>query len=449
MNNIFEKQYQEKLTTADEAVKIVRSGDSIFYSEFVMFPETLDAALARRVNELFDVMITSISFTQVPKPIEVDPSGEHFNASDWHCGVVGRRLVERNMAAYKPITYHQGPRIIKKYLETDVAMVLVAPVDENGYFNFSVVNSVTPKYVQNAKKVIVEVNKSVPVCLGGNSESIHISQVDYIVEGGNSELLNLPVVKPNDTDYQIADHVMGEIEDGACIQLGIGGLPNVVGAKIADSDLKDLGVHTEMLCDSYVDMYEAGKITCLRKNIDKGKMAYSFALGTKKLYDFVDNNPSCASYPVSYTNDPRVIALNDKVIAINNAIEVDLFTQVASETAGTRHISGTGGQLDFIFGAFNSHGGKGMICLSSTFMDKDGNIHSRINPTLSKGAVVTVPRAISHYIVTEYGIAQLKGKSTWERAEAMVNLAHPQFRDELIKEAQAMKIWRRTNKQDV
>lgn len=175
-------------------------------------------------------------------------------------------------------------------------------------------------------------------------------------------------------------------------------------------------------------------------------MVYTFALGTQKLYDFLDNNPVCAIYPVNYTNDPRIIALNDKVVAINNALAMDLFTQVASESVETRQVSGTGGQLDFIMGAFHSRGGKGIICFDSTYTDKEGNLHSRIMPTLAPGTIVTLPRSLVQYVATEYGIEQFKGKSTYERAEGLIRLAHPQFRDELIKAADEMKIWRRTNK---
>ena len=255
-----------------------------------------------------------------------------------------------------------------------------------------------------------------------------------------------PQTQASEADMGIAKHVMQLLEDGATIQLGIGALPNIVGSMIAHSDLKDLGVHTEMLADSYVDMYEAGRITGKHKSIDQGKMVYTFAMGSQKLYDFLDNNPAAAIYPVDYTNDPCVIGRNPKVFAINNAIEVDLFTQVSSESSGTRQISGTGGQLDFILGAFNSEGGKGLICISSTYKQKDGTMASRIVPTLSPGSIVTCPRSLVHYVVTEFGYAQMKGKSTWQRAEALINIAHPDFRDQLIKDAEAMGIWRRSNK---
>lgn len=259
-------------------------------------------------------------------------------------------------------------------------------------------------------------------------------------------MIQLPELPISDIDKKIASIVVEQIEDGACLQLGIGAMPNAVGAMIAQSDLKDLGVHTEMLVDSYVDMYNAGRITGRRKQIDQCKMVYTFAMGTNKLYDFLDNNPACAAYPVDYTNNPFIIGQNDNVIGINNAVEVDLYGQVASESSGIRHISGTGGQLDFIFGAYCSKGGKGLICLTSTFKGKDGSLQSRIRPILTPGAIVTVPRSINFYVVTEYGVAMLKGKSTWERAESLINIAHPDLRDELIKEADCMKIWVRSNK---
>ncbi|HNX93143.1 MAG TPA: acetyl-CoA hydrolase/transferase C-terminal domain-containing protein, partial [Syntrophomonas sp.] len=262
----------------------------------------------------------------------------------------------------------------------------------------------------------------------------------------NPKLTNLPALPVSDTDKKIAAHVMELMCDGACVQLGIGAMPNTVGALIAQSDLKDLGVHTEMLCDSYVDMYNAGRISGQKKTLDKGKMVYTFAMGTDKLYNFMDHNPVCACYPVHYCNDPHVIAQNDNVIAINNCLEVDMYGQVASEASAGRQISGTGGQLDFIIGAFHSKGGKPIIALSSTVKKSDGTLMSRITPGLTPGTIVTVPRSITSYVITEYGAVNLKGKSTWERAEALISIAHPNFRDELIKSADQAKIWLRTNK---
>ncbi|MGE5381636.1 MAG: acetyl-CoA hydrolase/transferase family protein [Methylocystaceae bacterium] len=439
--------YRAKSVTPDEAVKVVKTGDMIFYSEFVMFPQVLDAALAKRVNELENVEIRGICYTMPSQAILADPEANHIRQGDYYMGTVSRRLYDNGLCDYIPAAYHQGPRMIRKYINNDVAFVKVGPMDERGYFNLGTSNSVTPASLEKAKKVIVEVNHSIPHCLGGNQELIHINNVDMVVDGGSNPLQEVKPAEPTELDHLIARHILKEIPDGACLQFGIGGLPNAVGALLVDSDLKDLGLHTEMLCDSTVDMVEAGKITGSRKNIDKGKMVYSFCMGTKRLYDFVDNNPSCAIYPVNYTNDPRVIALNDRFIAINNAIEVDIYGQVCSESAGFKQKSGTGGQLDFIFGAFNSHGGKGFICMSSTYRDKNGKLNSRITPYLKPGAIVTVPRTITQYVVTEFGCVQLKAESIWRRAELLISIAHPDFRDELIKAAGEQGIWRRCNKQ--
>jgi butyryl-CoA:acetate CoA-transferase len=439
-------EYRKKLATPDDAARRIKSGDRVFYGEFALFPEAVDEALGDRIAGLEGVDIRSVSFTRIPKPVEKDPERKHVIMNDWHFGKASRYLHEKNLCNYIPITYHQGPRITRKYLDIDVSVITAAPMDKNGYFNFGLANSVTGSHLSKSKTVIVEVNENVPYCMGGNFESIHISGVDCIVEGKNLPLVEVPPTEPRGADAQIAQHIMKEIEDGATLQLGIGGLPNTVGRLIAGSDLKDLGIHTEMLVDSCVDLYEAGRVTGRLKSVDRYKMSYTFALGTKKLYDFLHMNPTCASYPVNYVNDPRVIAFNPKVVAINNALEVDLYSQVCSESAGTRQISGTGGQLDFIFGAFQSKGGKGIISLNSTYTEKDGTVRSRIVPWFRPGSVVTVPRSIVHYVVTEYGIVQLKGCSTWERAEKLIGIAHPDFRDELIRQADEMRIWVRTNR---
>ncbi|BCO25734.1 butanoate coenzyme A-transferase [Rhodoferax lithotrophicus] len=440
------EQYRQKLASAAQAAALVKSGDNIFMGEFAQNVEAVDAALALRQSELREVILTTTTRAKPLKCVEADPGRESFIWNDWHFSGLGRKNGERGLASYVPLCYHQGPQNITLYEEPDVVIVQVAPMDANGFFNLSTSCSLTPAYLSKAKKIVVEVNTQAPRCLGGLDESIHISHVDMVVEGPNSPLLQLPDAQTSEADRLVAGHVMNLIEDGSTIQLGIGALPNIVGSLIAQSDLKDLGVHTEMLADSYVDMYQAGRITGKRKAIDCGKMVYTFAMGTQKLYDFLDNNPAAAIFPVSYTNDPCVIGRNPKVVAINNAIEVDLFTQVASESSGARQISGTGGQLDFITGAYRSEGGKGLICINSTFKKKDGTIGSRIVPTLSPGTIVTCPRSIVHYVVTEFGCAQLKAKSTWQRTEALINIAHPDFREQLVKAAEALGIWRRSNK---
>jgi butyryl-CoA:acetate CoA-transferase len=433
--------------SADEAVKVVKSGDLVHYGEFVMNSMTLDEALAKRVEELRDVVIRTVTCPFPPKVVQADPERKHFIYNDWHFSGASRKLHDKNLCNYIPLVYHEGPTFYERgIVQPDVALLMAGPMDEHGYFNLGTSNSITPAVIDAAKVVVVEVNTSVPRCLGGLRESVHISKVDYIVEGPNRPMIQVPPAPVSEVDKKVAALVTPMIKDGACLQLGIGGMPNAIGAMIAESDLKDLGVHTEMLVDSFVDMYEAGRITGKRKQLDKEKMVYTFAMGTNKLYEFLDNNPMCASYPVSYTNHPFVIAQQDNMVCINNAVQVDLYGQVASESSGPRHISGTGGQLDFIFGSYKSKDGLGLICLSSTYKDEDGSIKSRIVPTLEPGTIVTVPRTINYYVVTEYGVAMLKAKSTWERAEALIAIAHPDFQDELVKQAEAQKIWVRSNK---
>jgi len=446
MTHRVQEQYRQKRCTADQAAALVQSGDTVFMGEFAQTVEAVDAALALRKHELRDVILITTTRARPLKCVEADPTRESFIWDDWHFSGLARKMGERGLASYIPLCYHQGPHNVDRYETPDVVVVQVTPMDSKGFFNFSTSCSMTPAYCRKAKKVVVEVNTNTPRCLGGLDECIHISQVHSVVEGPNTPLLQLPETQASEADRLIAAHVMTLLEDGSTIQLGIGGLPNIVGAMIAQSDLKDLGVHTEMLADSYVDMYEAGRITGKRKAIDRGKMVYTFAMGSQKLYDFLHDNPMTAIFPASYTNDPCVIGRNPKVVAINNAIEIDLFTQVASESAGARQISGTGGQLDFILGAYKSEGGKGLICINSTYKKKDGTIGSRIVPTLSAGTIVTCPRSLVHYVVTEFGYAQLKAKSTWQRTEALIGIAHPDFREQLIKEAEALGIWRQSNK---
>ncbi|MGE5421772.1 MAG: acetyl-CoA hydrolase/transferase family protein [Ignavibacteriales bacterium] len=441
----FNQEYQNKLVSADQAAKIVKTGDWIEYSHFAMAPQTMDEAVSKRVSELFDVKVRGMTTLFTPKVVQMDPTRKHFMYHSWHFSGAERKLHDLGLCNYVPMLFHESPRIYSRYKEPDVAIIAVAPMDEHGFFNLGASNDFTKTAIDKSKKVILEVNDQTPICLGGANESVHISQADMIVET-SWKIPPIPNGKMSDIDQKIASLVMEEIVDGCCLQLGIGAMPNAVGAMIAQSDLKDLGVHTEMLADSYLAMYEAGRITGKNKSLDRGKMVYTFAMGTTDLYEFLDRNPVCASYDVAYTNDPTNIALNDKVIAINNAVEVDLYGQVCSESSGTRHISGTGGQFDFIFGAYRSRGGKGLICLSSTYADKNGNLNSRIKPTLTTGAIVTVPRTVTEYVITEYGKAILKGKSTWERAEALISIAHPQVRDELIRDAEKQGIWVYSNK---
>lgn len=444
----FTREYQEKLVTADEAVKVVKSGDWIDFGWCTGTPEVLDAALARRTDELRDVKVRGGILL---KPLEIfrrEDAGEHFCWNSWHMSGLERKMIARGCAYYSPIRYSELPRYYRENIcPNDVAMFVVAPMDAHGYFNFGPNASHLMALCENTKHIIVEVNENMPRCLGGMEEGIHISRVNAIVEGNNSPILEMGAGGiATEVDQAVAKQIVEEIPNGACLQLGIGGMPNTVGTMIAESDLKDLGVHTEMYVDAFVDIAKAGKINGSKKNIDRFRQTYAFAAGTKKMYDYLNENPEMMSAPVDYTNDIRKISALDNFISINNAVDVDLYGQINAESAGVKHISGAGGQLDFVLGAYLSKGGKSFICCSSTFTTKDGQQKSRIVPTLAQGSVVTDTRANTHYLVTEYGKVCLKGLSTWERAEAIISVAHPDFRDELVKEAEKMNIWRRSNR---
>jgi len=269
--------------------------------------------------------------------------------------------------------------------------------------------------------------------------------VDFVVEGEHPPLPQFPLSTPTQEDIQIAGHIIPHIVDGATLQLGIGALPNLVGAQLAQSDLKDLGMHTELCGDAYYQLHKAGKLTNRKKSIHKDKGMLGLAFGSQDMYDWIDQNPSVIVSPLEYVNSPETIGKLDNMISINNCIAVDLYGQISSESSGTRHISGTGGQLDFLTGAAMSRGGKAFICMTSSFQAKDGTLRSRVLPNFS-GDIVTGPRSQAYFMVTEYGAVNLTGLTTWERAERLVSIAHPQFRDELIASAEQQKIWRRSNK---
>ncbi|MDD2585567.1 MAG: acetyl-CoA hydrolase/transferase C-terminal domain-containing protein [Syntrophomonadaceae bacterium] len=438
-------EYRKKRVTADKAVKVVQSGDWVEYGFGICAANELDAALARRKDELHDVKIRCTIGAYPHHTLDIDPENEHFCWNSWHTSAAERKYLSRGLY-HIPMKFHELPKMTREHFAPiKVFIAMVSPMDKHGYFSWGVGNPSSMAACESAEYVILEVNKNMPRVLGGSQECIHISQVDYVVEGSNPSIPSIPEVEPTDIEKQIAGYIIEGINDGSCIQLGIGGIPSAVGNMIAASDLKDLGVHSEMYVDAFVKMTEAGRITGRHKKLDKYKQVFTFAMGSKALYDFIDDNPGVVSYPVDYVNDPAVIAQLDNFVSINACIEVDLFGQVCAESIGTKHISGTGGQLDFVEGAYKSKGGQSFICMTSTFDDHGVSV-SRIKPVLTPGAIVTDPRTAVHMIVTEYGIAKMKGKSTWERAEALISIAHPDFRDELIQAAEEMHIWRRSNK---
>ena len=388
------KEYAQKLVTAEEAVKVVKSNDWVDYGWTTGTPVALDAALAARADELENVNIHGGILMWVPEIFKVDNVADHFTWNSWHMSGIERKAISQGFAYYCPLRYSELPSYYREHIgHINVAMFQVAPMDKHGYFNFGPNASHMKAVCDVADVIIVEVNEKMPRCLGGFEEGIHISKVDYIVEGDNPTIGQMGAgAPPSDVDKAVAKLIVEEIPNGACLQLGIGGMPNTVGSMIAESDLKDLGVHTEMYVDAFVDIAKAGKINGSKKTIDRGRQVYAFGAGTQKLYDYLDDNPECMSAPVDYTNGIDTIAKIDNFISINNAVDIDLFGQINAESAGVKQISGAGGQLDFVLGAYLSKGGKSFICCSSTFTSKDGVPHSRIRPTLAEGSTVTDTR---------------------------------------------------------
>lgn len=442
----FAEEYKRKLRTPEEAVKLVKDGDWVDYSVGIGFPVLLDAALAKRKDELRDIKIRGSLAMQPIQAVEQDRERRTFTYNSWHCSGYERKLCDEGLCNYIPMIFRNMASYYRRYLTVNVAMISVAPMDSKGFFNFSMVNCTTRAILDAADLIILEVNEHMPHVYGGQEDCIHISEVDVVVEGAHKPLAQLPIPPATEIDEKIASLLLPHIPDGATIQLGIGGMPNSVGRLMAESDLKDLGMHTELLSDGFVDLYEAGKLTNSRKTLHRGKGVFGIALGSQRLYDWVGENQGLLSFPMDYVNQPSVMAQMENMISINNCIAIDLYGQVSSESAGTRHISGTGGQLDFSTGAYDAPGGKGFICMTSSYRDKAGNLKSRILPKFTQGDIITTLRTQAFYIVTEYGIVNLAGRSTWERAELLISLAHPDFRDELIAAADKQKIWRNSNR---
>lgn len=443
--NIYE-EYQKKLVSAENAVKLVKDGDWVDYSQTCSFPEALDAALAARKDELHDVKIRNAIAMKPVQVVEQDPEHKAFTYNAWHCSGLDRKYVDKGWAYYIPMLFRDcGSYYSRGYAPVDVAMVSVSPMDKNGYFNYSLTNCCMQEMLDSAKHIILEVNENMPVIYGMEGDHIHISEVDHVVEG-HCDICLSPGGKASEIDRQIAANIFPYLYDGITLQIGIGGMPNALGGLIAESDLSDLGMHTELMSDGYLDLYRAGKITNKKKTLNRGKGVFSICSGSRELYAFLDHNQDIMSAPMRYVNNPETIRQLDHFVSINGCIAADLYGQVCSESAGTRHISGTGGQLDFVTGAYMAEHGQAFLAMPSTITDKQGNVRSRILPKFTQGDIITTPRTQAPSIVTEYGVARLSGLSTWERAEKLIAIAHPQFRDELIREAEAQKIWRNSNK---
>jgi len=420
--------------TADAAAGLVKSGDWVDYGLGAAQPDVFDRALASRVAELRDVKIRSGLAARPRAVLAADPKGEHFSMLSWHFGALERKAHDAGIMHYIPMNFGEAPDYYRRFIErVDVACIQTAPMDAHGYFNFGITVTFLKAMTERAKTLIIETNPNVPRVFGAQ-EAVHTSDVDFVLEGEPSPMPELPDVPAGEVDKKVARLIAAEIENGACLQIGIGGMPNAVCGMLKDAGVKQLGVHTEMMVDGIMTLYEAGLVTGEHKQIDRGQIVFTFALGSKRLYDFIDQNPVARSCPVDYTNLPDNIARNDRVTSINNTTQIDLQGQVASESSGHRHISGTGGQLQFVRGAYASKRGKSFICLSSTY-ERPGKRTSRIVSTLTPGNIVTTPRTDTMYVVTEYGIVNLKGKSVPERAQALIGLAHPDFREQLSREA--------------
>ena len=420
-------EYRAKRVSAEEAMAGIASGARLYYGGNAAIPTALVRALAARYAELDNVQLNHVLLLG-EDPLSRPEMAGHFRHNSLFVGPADRAAVNDGRADYVPIFLHQIPRLFdERIVPLDAALVMVSPPDEHGFMSLGVETLAARAACRNAGRVIVQVNEAMPRVLGDSF--LHVGRVDAIVEATEP----LPELVPHpstEVELQIGAHVRALIEDGATLQMGIGGIPDAVWASL--DGVRDLGIHTEMLSDGAMGAMERGIVTGNAKTLHPGKAVITFALGTRALYDFLDNNPVIEAHPVDHVNDPFVISQNAKLVAVNSAIEVDLTGQVCSDSIGTRIYSGFGGQLDFIRGASRSPGGKPIIALPSTAKEQ-----SRIVPTLKPGAGVVTTRGDVHYVITEHGVASLFGKNLRERAEALIAIAHPDHRDELERGAKA------------
>ncbi|HET9951453.1 MAG TPA: acetyl-CoA hydrolase/transferase C-terminal domain-containing protein [Candidatus Eisenbacteria bacterium] len=424
--------FHEKLVTAEVALRTVSSGDTVYVHPGCAAPLRLLDALVARHEELENVRI--VHLMSLGRADYVGPGMEkHFRHTALFIGKNVRDAVNEGRADYVPVFLSEIPRLFtSRAIPIDVALIQVSPPDEHGFCSFGVGVECTKAAASVANVVIAQVNPNMPRVLGDSF--IHVRNVTYFVEA-DEPLMELPRVRMSEAFGEIGRHVAGLVEDGATLQLGIGGIPDAVLYHLRDR--KHLGVHTEMFSDGMVELVEAGIVTSERKTLHPGKIVASFVLGSKKLFDFIHNNPIVEFHPSDYVNDPFIIAQNDKMVAVNSAIQVDLTGQVSSDSIGDSVYSGFGGQVDFVRGASRSRGGKAVIALPSTA--KSGEI-SRIVPYLDEGAGVVTSRGDVHFVATEFGVADLHGRSLRERARALIGISHPAFREELEAGARKRKL---------
>ncbi|MBE0572328.1 MAG: acetyl-CoA hydrolase/transferase family protein [Ignavibacteriaceae bacterium] len=425
--------YSKKLTTSDDAVKKIKSGDNIVIQPGCAVPLELVRAMVRRKDDLENVTIYHILIVgELPY---VDPGMEkHFKHKAFFTGANVRKAVHEGRSEFIPIFLSEVPLLFKRnIIPVDIALLNVSPPDEHGFCSYGVDVGTIKTAAEKAKIVIAQINSEMPRSLGDSF--IHINKIHHIVEHTEA-ISELPQVDPNTSEEMmkiydaIGKNTAELIENGSTLQMGIGAIPDSVMKYLHDR--KNLGIHTEMFSDGIVDLVEEGIINGEEKTIHPGKIIVGFVLGTKRVFKFIDNNPVIEFHPQEYVNDPFIIAQNKKMVAINSAIEIDITGQVCADSIGTRIFSGIGGQVDFIRGAAHSEGGKPIIALPS--ITKDGEV-SRIVAQLNPGAGVVTSRGDVHYVVTEYGVAQLFGKTLKERARELIRIAHPKFRDELTKYA--------------
>ncbi len=431
--------YRSKFVSPERAAALaVRSGDWVDYGFGAGFPELMDRALAARRDELTDVKIRGgLVIRPRIEAVECDPERKAFTYYSWHIGDYERKLQSRGLCSFMPMILRYLPELYRSHIRVDAAFVPVSRPDEKGYCGLGISNYAWRVIFEHARTVVFEINERLPRLQGvDGSHRVHLSEADYIVEGEHEPLPVRSYRDPSPVDMEIARHVVREIPDGALLSLGVGGVPFTVANMLAQSDRKDLGCHTGTISDAFLTLYKAGKLTNARKEVDAGYCDWNLAMGSQELYDWLDAEPGLfRPGDVDYIHDPQRIGRMKNVISINGGVELDLMGQENAESAGARQLSGAGGQLDFLEGAFRSPGGKGFICLASTHKRKDGTLKSNIVPFIPGGSTVSAPRGVVEYVATEYGVARLAGLSLGERAQAMISIAHPDFREELSRYA--------------